>query len=354
MKAVICKGIGSLEVKEVPAPKVEPGGVLIRVMAASLCGTDLRILNFGHRKIPEGKERILGHEFSGIIEEIGPQAEGFRVGERVAVAPNIGCGACEQCVQGRANLCPQYEAFGISFEGAFAEWISIPAKAVFQGNIIELPETLSFEEAALTEPLSCVLNGLEACQIRYGDALLIFGAGPIGLMHLMLGRISGTRKVIVADIVEERLRLAKELGADAILNSRASDFKEKVLSETDGKGPDVIITACPVPEVQEIAIEIAAMEGRINFFGGLPQGRETIHCPSNLIHYKNLMVTGVTGGSNIQFRRALSLVASKRIDLRRLITHSFDIGRAKEAFEVAKKAEGLKVMVHPNFQKRVD
>ncbi len=347
MKAVLFKGIGLLEVKEVPAPKVEPGGVLIRVMAASLCGTDLRILNFGHRKIPQGKERILGHEFSGIIEEIGPQAEGLRVGERVAVAPNIGCGACEQCVQGRANLCPQYEAFGISFEGAFAEWISIPAKAVFQGNIIELPETLSFEEAALAEPLSCVLHGLEACQIRYGDTLLIFGAGPIGLMHLMLGRISGTRKVIVADIVEERLRLVEELGGDVILNSQARDFKEKVLSETDGKGPDVIITACPVPEVQEVALELAAREGRINFFGGLPQGREIIHCPSNLIHYKALKVTGVTGGSNIQFRRALSLVASKRIDLRRLITHSFDIRRAKEAFEVAKKGEGLKVMIQP-------
>jgi threonine dehydrogenase-like Zn-dependent dehydrogenase len=348
MKAVICKGIGSLEVKEVPAPKVEPGGVLIRVMAASLCGTDLRILNFGHRKIPEGKERILGHEFSGIIEEISPRAEGFRVGEKVAVAPNIGCGACEQCIQGRANLCSQYEAFGISLEGAFAEWISIPAKAVSQGNIVRLPETLSFEEAALTEPLSCVLNGLEACKIRYGDALLIFGAGPIGLMHQMLGRMSGTRKVIVADIVEERLRLAKELGSDVILNSQASNFREQVLSETDGKGPDVIITACPIPEVHEIAIEIAAREGRINFFGGLPQGKETIHCPSNLIHYKNLMVTGVTGGSNIQFRRALSLVASKRIDLRRLVTHSFDIGRAKAAFEVAKKGEGLKIILHPN------
>jgi threonine dehydrogenase-like Zn-dependent dehydrogenase len=349
MKAVVCKGIGSLEVKEVPVPKVVAGGILLRVMAASLCGTDLRILNFGHRKIPESTERILGHEFSGVIEEIGPGAEGFQRGERVSVAPNIGCGACEQCVQGRANLCPQYEAFGISLDGAFAEKISIPAKAVFQGNIIKLPETLSFEEAALAEPLSCVLNGLEACQIRYGDALLIFGAGPIGLMHLMLGRISGTRKVIVADIVEQRLRLAKELGGDVILNSQASHFREKVLLETDGKGPDVIITACPVPEVQEIALEIAAKEGRINFFGGLPQGRETIHCPSNLIHYKNLKVTGVTGGSNIQFRRALSLLASKRIDLKRLITHSFEIGRAKEAFEVAKRGEGLKIIVHPNL-----
>jgi len=163
----------------------------------------------------------------------------------------------------------------------------------------------------------------------------------------MLGRISGTRKVIVADIVEERLRLVKELGGDVILNSQASNFKEKVLSETDGKGPDVIITACPVPEVQEIALEIAAREGRINFFGGLPQGRETIHCPSNLIHYKALKVTGVTGGSNIQFRRALSLVASKRIDLKRLITHSFEIGQAKEAFEVAKRGEGLKIIIHP-------
>jgi len=354
MKAVVCKGAGLLEVMEVPPPKVGEGEVLIRVMAASLCGTDLRILEFGHRKIPEGTARILGHEFSGVVEGIGPGVEGFWVGERVAVAPNIGCGACEECVQGKANLCSQYKALGISLEGAFAEWVCIPARAVLQGNIVRLPEAISFEEAALIEPLSCVLHGLEACQIRYGDVLLIFGAGPIGLMHLMLGQISGTRKVIVADVVAGRLSLATKLGAAVVLNSRASDFKERVLSETDGKGADVIVTACPIPEVQERALEMAAVEGRINFFAGLPQGQDTIQCKSNLIHYKNLKVTGVTGGSNIQFRRALSLGASKRIDLHRLISHTFEIGQAKEAFAVAQRGEGLKVIIQPNPSRRSD
>jgi len=348
MKVTLCRGIGLLEVTDIPSPKIGEGEVLIRVMAASLCGTDLRILDFGHRKIPPGTGRILGHEFSGVIEEVGSGVPDFSPGERVTVAPNMGCGSCEECLQGAANLCPKYEALGISLDGALAELIRLPAKAVLQGNIVRIPEPVSFEEAALNEPFSCVLNGLEACQIQYGDALLIFGAGPIGLMHLMLGRISGTRKVILTDIVQERLRLAAQLGADVVLHSQASDFRKRVLAETDGKGPDVIITACPVPEVQEWALEMAAVKGRINFFGGLPQDRETIRCRSNLIHYKNLMVTGVTGSSNVQFRRALSLVAAKRVDLHRLISHVFEIEQAKEAFEVAKKGAGLKVVIRPN------
>ncbi|MBI5966330.1 MAG: alcohol dehydrogenase catalytic domain-containing protein [Deltaproteobacteria bacterium] len=352
MKVALCKGIGLLEVTDIPPPNIGDGEVLIRVMAASLCGTDLRILDFGHRKIPAGAGRILGHEFSGVIEKVGPGVQGLSAGERVAVAPNMGCGACAECLQGAANLCPEYEALGISLDGAFAELIRLPAKAVLQGNMVKIPGTVSFEEAALNEPFSCVLNGLEACQIQYGDALLIFGAGPIGLMHLMLGRSSGTRKVILTDIVEERLRLAAELGADVVLHSQASDFKKKVLAETDGKGPDVIVTACPVPEVQEWALEMAAVKGRINFFGGLPQNRETIQCRSNLIHYKNLKVTGVTGSSNIQFRRALSLVASKRVDLHRLISHIFEIEQAKEAFEVARRGAGLKVVIKPNPSRR--
>lgn len=349
MKALVYKGIGLLEIMEVPPPEIKEEEILIRAMAGSICGTDLRILGAGHKKIPQGTTRILGHEFSGIIEAIGREVEGFKPGERVAVAPNIGCGSCDECVQGKANLCLSYEAFGISLDGAFAELISIPAKALFQGNVIKLPETVSFEEASLTEPLSCVINGLEASEIRFGDILIIFGAGPIGLMHLMLGRISGTRKVMVADVAEKRLRFAEELGADVALHTMAEDFRERVLEETDGKGPDVIITACPVPEVQEMALEIAAVEGRINFFGGLPQGKETIHCPSNLIHYRNLRVTGVTGGSNIQFRRALGLIASKKVDISRLISHSFEIERGLEAFNVAKSGEGLKVIIHPNL-----
>lgn len=349
MKALVYKGIGLLEIMEVPTPEISEGGILVRVMAGSICGTDLRILASGHKKIPHGTTRILGHEFSGIVEAIGREVKGFNPEERVAIAPNIGCGNCNECVQGKANLCPSYEAFGISLDGAFAEWVSIPAKAVLQGNVIKLPETVSFEEASLIEPLSCVLNGLETSQIRFGDVLLIFGAGPIGLMHLMVGRVSGTSKIMVADVVEKRLRLAKEMGADVVLHAMAKDFRERVFQETDGKGPDVISTACPIPEVQEMAFELAAIGGRINFFGGLPQGNETIHCPSNLIHYRNLRVTGVTGGSNIQFRRALSLIASKRVDIRRLISHSFEIQKGLEAFNLVKSSEGLKVILHPNL-----
>jgi len=339
---------GKLRLEDVLVPEIQEDEILVRVRASSICGTDLRILQHGHSKLQPGQKIILGHEFSGTIEAVGRRVRGYHVGQRVGVAPNIGCGHCDQCLEGRANMCPDYSAFGINFDGAHAEFVRLPAHAISQGNVMSLPDEISFEEAALNEPFSCVINGNAACQISLGDTVLIFGAGPIGLLHLMLAKLSGAGVLIVSDLIDERLEKARKLGADHVINPQMCDIKEAVLDLTRGQGANVIVTACPVHSVQELSLELAAPFGRICFFGGLPHERPQITINSNLIHYRNLIVTGVTGGPNSTYRTGLKLLALKKVDLMKVVSASYSLSEGYEAFQIAQSGDAMKVILKPD------
>lgn len=339
---------GSLQLEDIPAPEIGEDEMLVRVRAASICGTDLRILLHGHSKLQPGQKIILGHEFSGTIEAVGRRVQGYHVGQRVGVVPNIGCGHCDQCIAGRANMCPDYSAFGINFDGAHAEFVRVPASAISQGNVMHLPDGVSFAEAALNEPLSCVINGISACRIRLGETVLIIGAGPIGLLHLMLAKLSGAGVVIVSDLIDGKLEKAMKIGADHVINPQLCDLKKAILDLTSGQGVNAIVTACPVPSVQEQSIELAAPFGRICFFGGLPPERPKITINSNLIHYRNLIVTGVTGGPNSDYRSGLKLLASKKIDLMEVVSESYPLSEGYEAFQIAQSGDAMKVILKPD------
>ena len=339
---------GSLQLEDIPVPEIGEDEMLVRVRAASICGTDLRILQHGHHKLQPGQKTVLGHEFSGTIEAVGRRVQSYHVGQRVGVAPNIGCGHCGQCIAGRANMCPDYSAFGINFDGAHAEFVRLPARAISQGNVMPLADEVSFEEAALTEPFSCVINGNAACQISLGDTVLIFGAGPIGLLHLMLAKLSGAGVLIVTDLIDERLEKARKLGADHVINPQICDMKEAVLDLTCGQGANVIVTACPVHSVQEESIELAAPFGRICFFGGLPHERPRITINSNLIHYRNLIVTGVTGGSNADYKKGLRLLVEKKINLTDVVSATYPLSQAAEAFQTALTGRALRIILRPH------
>jgi L-iditol 2-dehydrogenase len=333
--------------EDVPIPEIQEDEMLLKVRASSLCGTDLRIIRHGHSKLKASQKIILGHEFSGVIEAVGERVQNYRVGQRVGVAPNIGCGHCDPCVMGRANMCVDYAAFGINFDGAHAEYVRVPAAAISQGNVMHLPDEVSFEEAALNEPLSCVINGNEACRIALGDTVLIFGAGPIGLLHLTLAKLSGGGVVVVSDLIEERLEKARGMGADHTINPQRSDVKETVLKLTQGRGADVIVTACPIHSVQEQSLELAAPFGRICFFGGLPHERPQITVNSNLIHYRNLLVTGVTGGSNMNYRTGLKLLSSKKVDLMQIVSGRYPLSQGSEAVQSALSGSAMKIVLKP-------
>ena len=193
MLAAVYHGPDDLRLEQYPLPAIGPGEALLRVTSACICGTDMRILHGGHRKYPAGTVRIPGHEVVGEIARVGSEVVGLTVGQRVFVAPNMGCGHCRQCVSGNNNLCADYQAVGITLDGGFAETMRIPAAAIAQGNLMPIAEGVDPAVAALTEPFACVLRGQDAVGTAPGDVVVVVGVGPIGAMHILLARLRGAR-----------------------------------------------------------------------------------------------------------------------------------------------------------------
>ncbi len=349
MQAALMYDKEDLRVLDIETPTINANEILVKTANASICGTDLRMYRNGYRGITKSTPLITGHEMSGEIVAIGKNvaeisdANGMHYSEgmRVAIAPNMGCGICDQCVSGHTHLCPDYMALGINMNGAFAQYFKVPGKAVRQGNISVLPDDLSYEEASLAEPLSCVLNGFERTRIQPGDAVLILGAGPIGLMHAMMLQSAGAGMVLVNDVNEKRLKAAKELNS-GLTTVESSGMKEKVMDLTRGKGVEVCITANASPQAQIIALELTAINGSVIYFGGIPGDADLSGINTNLIHYRQLWVTGTTRQSIIQFRKTLNMISKGLIDVRKLITHRHRLDQINDAFDMALRGEGMK------------
>jgi L-iditol 2-dehydrogenase len=347
MLAAVYYGPGDLRIEKRPIPEIGPSEVLLKVVSTGICGTDIRILHGTHRKYPEGTIRIPGHEVVGDIEGLGSDVQGLEIGQRIFMAPNMGCGHCRQCVSGYNNLCADYEAVGITMDGSFAEYMRIPKAAVIQGNLIPVRKDMDAAVAALIEPFACVVRGQDALHIQPGDTVLVVGAGPIGTMHVMLAKLRGAARVFVSEINTERAEKVMELGADRVVSPLDENLQLVIAEETNGTGVDAVIVAAPVHQAQELAIEVAAIGGRINFFGGLPKDRPTINFNSNTVHYKELIVTGTTACSTEDNRRAASIASSGRIELSKLVGARFPLTEAKQAFAAAEEGHLLKVVIDP-------
>jgi len=343
MKAAVLHGIRDIRLEELDAPPVDDDGILVRVRSASVCGTDVRMFRNG-RTGGRSDPLIPGHEMSGTVESTNQPGGAYRAGTRVAVAPNMGCGTCDLCVNGSTHLCPDYRALGIHLDGAFAELVAVPGRAVAQGNLVELSDHVSFDEAALAEPLSCVYNGFERCRIGPGDSVLIFGAGPIGIMHGLLARMAGAAPVMFSDVSDERLALCHGMD-DAFVTVRSETVKDDVMRLTGNKGVDVGITACPAPEAQVLAVELAAIDGRVLFFGGLPADREQVNLNTNLIHYRQLVVTGTARARLSHYRKCLELIERKIIDVKPLVTTVCRLEDVPDVLAAASGGKDLKTMI---------
>lgn len=345
MRAALLYGKEDLRVQEVPTPEVGPGEVLLAVRAAALCGTDIRMYRNGAKGVGPESPLVLGHELSGTVMRVGRAVSGVREGQPVAVAPNMGCGTCDSCVSGNTQFCENgYRAFGINLPGGFAQYALVPAEAVRQGNLCPISPSLSFAAAALAEPLSCVFNAFQRCAIRPGDRVLIIGAGPIGLMHAKLARMGGAAKVFLNDLSAERLEACRRLepGLHTILGA---DPVAPLLELTSGRGLEVVITACPAPEAQVNALKLAAVNGRVLFFGGLPADRAVVGLDTNLIHYRQLWVTGTARQSLSQFRQVLRLIEDGLVNVEDLVSARWPLEKIGEAFQAVMRGEGLKHVV---------
>jgi len=341
-------GASDLRLDEMPKPSLPKRGMLIRVHACSICGSDLRNIKAGGTSHGMILPRVLGHEFSGEIAEIDGEGEGYHIGDRVLIAPGVPCGKCDFCEQGLTNMCTDKKTISNEYDGGFAEYVAIPEKLILTGGLIRLPSDITYEQAAITEPLSCVLNGQEISKVGLGDVVAIIGAGPLGVAHAEIAKILGASKVIMSELSEDRRVRAKHSRAiDVVLDPTKGDFLEEILKETSNKGADVVIVAAPSGAAQVQALEIASKRGRVNFFGGLPKGNSQITIDSNVIHYKELTINGTSDSRVIHMKKIVKLLSTGKIDTDFLITKIFPITEFKDAFELAANGKALKVVIRP-------
>ncbi len=251
---------------------------------------------------------------------------------------------CDQCVSGNTQMCPTYRAFGINLPGGFAPYMLIPAAAVSQGNLAPIPDGADFVSAALVEPLSCVYNAFQRIAIVPGDTVLVVGAGPIGLMHAKVAFMAGAAKVFMNDLSAERLTLCRQK-EPAIIALESAGLKERLAELTHGQGVSVCITAAPSGEAQILALEVVGVNGRVMLFGGLPEGKSKVALDTNLVHYKQITITGTSRQSLSQYRQTLGLIASGRLVVKDLVTMSTPLEQIRSSFEQVMQGKGLKNVI---------
>ncbi len=346
MLAAVFEGIEQISLREVERPRTDPGDLLVRVHAAAICGTDIRIYT-GQKTKGVRIPSILGHEIAGEIVKCGSEVSGWAVGNRVAVAPVISCGTCYYCQHGLSNVCSKRTALGYEYDGGFAEYIRVPAAALQAGNVFRVPDHVSYVEASLSEPLSCCINGQENLGVRPGENMLVVGAGPIGIMHVQLAKAREGTRVFVSEPDESRRTLALQLGADAAFDPRTTDTRSLMMDQTNHIGLDKIIMAVGLPAAVNELIACLRKGGGINLFAGFPVGCQSAIDP-NLVHYNQIRISGASASTTQQFKTALDAIAAGAVQAGRIATHQFALRDFDQALASARSLNGLKTVVIPD------
>ncbi len=303
MTAAVLYGKEHLRIEQVDVPKVQPGDVLVRVRAALTCGTDVKVFRRGYHARMIQPPALFGHELAGDIVAVGPGVTDFKPGQRVVAANSAPCGICYFCQRDKENLCEDL----LFNNGADAEYIRIPARIV-QKNTLLIPEHISYQDAALVEPLACVMRGLEESGVRPGDTVAVIGLGPIGMMFVRLAKTVYQARVIAIGRRQSQLDRASRMGADElVLNDEGADVVGPVHRLTGGYGADVVIEAVGLPEVWQLAVRLLRRGGVINFFGGCPTGTE-VGVDTNLLHYSELTLKASFHHTPALIRKAFDAV----------------------------------------------
>lgn len=328
MRAAVFDAPGDLRVTDLPVPKIGPGELLLRVGACGVCGTDLHIADGEFPPTPY--PIVPGHEFAGVVAEAGPEVPGdWQVGDRVAVDPSLFCGWCRFCHAGRGNLCANWGAIGDTVDGAFAEYVAVPA-----ANAYRLPEGFSAREGALVEPVSCAVHGLRKIGIEAGESVLVVGAGTMGLLLQQLFALAGAGRVVVVDRNVDRLAVAAGLGADATATS-VDDLADERF--------EVAVDVTGAPPAIEAAFGALERGGRLLVFGVAAADARTALSPFR-IYNDEITVVGSMAVLH-SFGRAVDLLASGAIRTEPLLTHAFAIEEMPAALAAARQGAGVKVQV---------
>jgi L-iditol 2-dehydrogenase len=314
MTAAVLYGKQDVRIEQIPIPRVGPGEVLVRIKAALTCGTDLKVYRQGFHARMIVPPAVFGHELAGVVEEVGDGVESFTTGMRVVSANSGPCNTCFFCERHLATLCEDLEFLN----GAYAEFIKIPERIVRQ-NLLIMPDSLGFREAAMVEPLACVLRAVEETAISEGDTVVVIGMGPIGLMFVQLLKALGTT-VIAVGKRSSQLTMAKKMGADYVLDSTNSNVVEQVRKITSGRrGADVVIEAVGTTETWTQAMGMVRRGGTINLFGGCPSGTH-IPLDTTLIHYSEITIKASFHHTPRHIREALEAIHRGQIRAETFIT----------------------------------
>ena len=354
MRAMAIDGFGGTEVlylADLPVPTPGAGEVLVKIVNAGVNPSDWKaregkLAAFFDYQFPF----VIGFDLGGVVEAVGPGVERWKAGDRVQVIAAVPCGECYECRKGWMAVCQNQTSMGYQYDGGFAEYMIVPRQVLKVDGLNRIPDNVGFDEASAAEPFACAINAQELLGIEEGDTVVVFGAGPIGCMHIRIAR--GVHKcgpVYLVDVNAERLQMSADaVSPDEIIDGSQVDVVERVMELTGGRGADVVITATAANVAQEQAISMAARNGRISFFGGLPKTDPTITCDSNLVHYRQLHIHGANGSAPEHNKRALEYISTGQVPVKDLITRHIPLEDVLDAFQIVKKGEAIKVTVEPS------
>ena len=327
MTAAVLYGKEDVKIERVPIPRVGEGEVLVKVQVALTCGTDLKVYQRGYHARMIVPPALFGHELAGVIEEVGPGVRGFKKGMRVVALNSAPCQMCFYCSKHQANLCEDL----LFNNGAYAEYIRIPRRIV-EINMLAIPPDVSYEEAAMVEPLACVLRGLHETGVEIGDTVTVVGGGPIGLMFIQVAKAVGCNVIAVVKR-DAQVQAAKHMGAhDVVQITKVKDPVEAVRRlSSEHRGSDVVVEAVGRPDAWEMAIDMVRKGGTVNFFGGCASGTK-VQLDTNRLHYSEVTLKATFHHTPETVRRAFALIAEKKIRSTDYITGEAPLSRLQQVF----------------------
>lgn len=339
MKAAVLHDVDDLRIEEVDVPVIGHNEVLIKVKYCGICGTDPHLYK---GRFPSPKPLILGHEFSGIIADVGENVSSVKIGDKVTADINMSCGICHACRTGNKLFCSKIQQLGVHVNGAFAEYIKAPME-----NVYKLPDDMSLEKGAYIEPLACVVHGQDRTDIKLGSSVAIIGAGTMGLTHAKLAELNGATVVAISEINPDRLAKAKELGIDYVIDANKVDPVEEVLRLTDGRGADYVIEAVGTIPTYEQALKMVSRGGHLTVYGAAPADA-TMSIKPFEIYSKELTIVGTYAGTYDTWVKAIELLKSKRFDPTPLISKKISLDDLVDELESSDKSL-IKTFVSPEL-----
>ncbi|MEM3095744.1 MAG: zinc-binding dehydrogenase [Nitrososphaerota archaeon] len=339
MRAAVMYGVNDVRVEDVAVPEISEDQILVRVRACGICPVDIRVFTGENIWVTLPAVGVSGHEIAGVVERVGEKVFHLGPGDKVAGVINRSCGVCKFCISGHDNLCSNIQRYRPKYFG-FGEYV-----AAYSERMMKFSGDISFEEAAFTEPLAACVNGLRKCGIRPGDLVGVVGVGQIGLMHVQLAKLRGAR-IVAFDLLDERLAMAERLGADHVVNVAEVDAAKCVEELSGGDGLDQVITAIGGGQAIEMGLKLLGKTGTLNVFASTHPKTE-IHIDPNIIHYRELHITGSFSSTKQDLRTAIRLIENRQVDVKSLITHRLPLEKIVEGFNIHAGRRGLKVMITP-------